>query len=185
MNIQEKVYNKTERQRELIDYFQVMLKAKLESSLALDKKAWDLLSVASATVSIVLTLQALVIREDIKNLEGTFLIGLASVLGFYTILLILVLLVVAPKTYQLAPAIPTKHLSFDKWEKDYLKKENEEEYLAQIIADFIGDGITDGAIQKGERNNNLKAQLLRGATLTLGLTIIALVGLTLTLVFSS
>jgi len=171
MTDQESVYNNPKRQRELIGMLEKRLQSKFETANALDKKAWDILGVGSATLGVVSVLQIV----GIDDLTALFWVGLVVVLLTYLLLVYEVLGVIAPMVWSGVPE--PLEWSPDQW-NEFLDKymiPEDRDYLYTLFMDYLGSRQKRGALQIAEDNNREKAKHIRRASRTLGALIVGLI----------
>src|SRR5688500_12864227 len=182
MSTQPSLYHNPERKRELIGLLKAQHEYLLEVSKELDEKAWEILRVTGGTFGIV---SGLFITLVAPKAPSIFWIGMASILGLYLIQLQQVMQVISPRQWPLIPGGSGGGLSYESLlDKYFLLNPEEDDFLNQLIADYAGNFdvnnnniFVDGAIQKVEANNAVKAKRVRLASLLLGVIIASLVSL--------
>jgi hypothetical protein len=173
------VYRNIERKRELVAMLKTLLEGLETANDALDKKAWDILSVTSATFGIV---SAIEITQKVPSSGLRFWVASAVVLGLYLWQVVEVLAAVGPMTWHKVPGGARGQLSFEVLLKKYILPEDEDEYLNKLIVDYVGkvdpenrDEIIPGAIQQHQKNNEKKAKHVRKAGWLLGFIVAGLI----------
>ncbi len=172
------VYNNIDRKRELVESLKEVLEAQFEAAEALDTKAWNVLSVTSATLGIASSIQVILIG---KSAELSFWIGLAVVLFLYLWQVREVLAAVKPLTWHLVPGVADGEISFRKLMEKYVGTD-ESTYLNKLIVDYAGkidpdneDRLLPGAIQVALSNNVVKKKHIIRAARLLGAIIAGLI----------
>ncbi len=183
MSDPETVYNNVERKRELVESLKNLQGFYLAASDALDKKAWDILRVTTATFGIVSAIQINLVSD---NTPGLFWAGLLGVLILYSLQVREVLATIRPTSWALVPGVEDNDFRYETLVDKYVATAgehiSEDDYLNQLIADYIGcidvhdnTTIRHGSIQKIEKNNKIKAQHVNQAAKLLGGIIAALI----------
>ncbi len=154
----------------------------LSSADVLDKKAWDILSVTSATLGIV---QAILVSLKHGQLSAWFQVGLFAILVFYGIQIVEVWMVVRPRKWRIVPGLERGELHYEGLLEKYLSSEIEGAHYDLLIVDYAGKRdpekpgkFVSGAIQTAIEFNNSKTRHLGWATALMGVVIILLVVMT-------
>jgi hypothetical protein len=172
------VYHKADRKRELVSLLKELLDTQVKASEVLDKKAWDILAVASATFGI-----AGAIEFALKSSSAgiSFWIGVVAVMDLYFCLVVEVLQAIGPRVWWHIPGTADGKLSYEGLLLKYIAPTEENEYLDKLIVDYAGmkdpdqnGHIVNGAIQQAQANNEAKAIHILRAGQLLGAIVIGL-----------
>ncbi|MBX3084737.1 MAG: hypothetical protein KF716_24090 [Anaerolineae bacterium] len=173
--------NKAERKRELVQMLSKILDQQHGNADILDKKAWDILNVASASFGIGAVFQIAQVKLVLMSpFTGVLLI----VLLFYLQLFRDVLAVIRPMNWRFVPGGATGQMKYTELMQKYIAPDDDE-YLHKLIVDFIGkDEMTNvpsdynslsGAIQIAMLNNEAKSRHLLRAIRSFGIIIVGLI----------
>lgn len=163
------------RKQELVAALKELQDFGLRASDNLDQKAWNILSVSSATFGIVTAIQISLITDKTPS---TFWLGLIVVLIFYLLQVRHVLEAIKPVEWSIVPGAEP-YLSFENLIKKYVEDDNvkisNHEYYNQLIADYAGNiDVKDrktlilGSIQQIQEQNRLKSDHIKSAAQYLG-----------------
>ncbi len=181
MNNHEQVYHNPTRKRELIEMLKNQLEFQQRAGDVLDDKAREIFRLSSAFFGII---SGLFLSFVIDSPPDLFWVGMLVTLFLYVMLVVQVLIITLPAKWSLVPGpMPKEKYSYESLLKKYLfHNSDENDYLNQLIADYVGnydhndaDKFIDGAIQKTEIINQKKARRLSVASILLTLIILSLI----------
>jgi len=176
-NIPEVYAKKTERMRELVGSLKELLEAQVNAAEALDKKAWDILNVTSATFAI-----GTAVVSNKTNLQPAFWVAFAGVIVAYLFLVGEVWFTIQPIEWMYVPGATNDR---DKFLETYVAP-SDWRYLDELIIGYTGKTEKDatgkekhekGAIETAIDNNKKKAKHVRWAGFLLGMIVLGIVSM--------
>jgi hypothetical protein len=149
------VYHKVERKQKLVDDLQKLLDIQLANADILDNKAWEILKVTSGTVGLVSALEITLTKGIVGQ---SFWFGLAAVLVFYVLQIVVLMRAVQPRQWPTVPGGEGGDLHYDILMERYVLPDDND-YLNQLIADYVG--IKDSDLPTDHSNNKSKFHLFK------------------------
>lgn len=171
------LYTNKDRKQKLVEGLEKQYMLVMDASDSLDSKSWNILSVTSATLALVSSLQ-IVIAD---NVSDGFWVLLFFVLVFYFLLVREALNVIKPRKWPVVPSTDEGRLSRIGLLQKYVPID-EDTYWEKLLIDYAGaynvDDPTEflsGAIERAENNNKEKAQHIQNSIKYLSIIIVGLI----------
>ena len=174
---QTEVYHELKRKAAIVEELKALFKAQVEASRSLEEKAWGILRTTSTTIGFASGLSIALAKDTLMTWVAALFV---VILLLYVYQLWAFRQVIKPREWFYVPGGEGGQLSPDVFDKRYIKQ-SEEEYLEQLLVDYVGERERDrgsrqeGAIQNAQKYNSIKASGVEKMVVSLWLIVVVFI----------